>query len=180
MTFSRPNHVTEIDELPINNKTIKALEIVEIALIAIMVIDFLGKVMNYTTVCKANQIQTENNKENQLFYLDEHLVFDPIKLNNGEFLIQSSMLVMDAIMIATIITCFIIQTVIQNSDKVTYLQVGVLVITRAYLKLPFSIMLISFRSNVQKIKLHLNQVMPKSESKLEFKTYKEKVLFILS
>ena len=56
MTFSRPNHVSEIDELPINNKTIKALEIVEIALIAIMVIDFLGKVMNYTTVCKANQI----------------------------------------------------------------------------------------------------------------------------
>lgn len=107
-------------------------------------------------------------------------MFDPIKLNNGEFLIKPSMLAMDAFMIALIIIAFVIQTALHNSGKLTYVQVGALVMTRAYLKLPFSLMLISFKLNVKKIKLQANQVVPKAEQNLEFKTYKEKVLFILS
>lgn len=54
--FQRPSQVTEIEEIPNNVKTMKSLEVAETVLMAVMVLDFLGRIMNYMTVCKANQI----------------------------------------------------------------------------------------------------------------------------
>lgn len=56
MNFQRPSQVTEIEEIPNNSKMVKSLEVAESVLMAVMVLDFLGRIMNYMTVCKANQI----------------------------------------------------------------------------------------------------------------------------
>jgi len=54
MTYARPDLVSEIDDLSENSKMIKTLEIIEVTLMAIMVLDLLGRIMNYLTVRKAN------------------------------------------------------------------------------------------------------------------------------
>ena len=56
MNFQRPSQVTEIEEIPNNSKMMKSFEVAESVLMAVMVLDFLGRIMNYMTVCKANQI----------------------------------------------------------------------------------------------------------------------------
>ena len=60
MTYTKPNSVNEIEDLSTNEKNIKTLEIIEIILIALMVIDLLGRAINYVTVHKANRIHMEN------------------------------------------------------------------------------------------------------------------------
>jgi hypothetical protein len=47
-----------------------------------MLIDFGIKLVNYLNVKKANVVPPINGKEKD-FYLDEPLVFDPVKLNGG-------------------------------------------------------------------------------------------------
>jgi len=46
------------------------------------------------------------NKNDNPLYLDEPLVFDPIKLNGGEFMINGSLIMMDGILIVAIIVCY--------------------------------------------------------------------------
>lgn len=87
---------------------------------------------------------------------------------------------MDGVMIVAIIVCQALQATMSSNNTLTYLHVGILCVTRAYLKLPFALVLIQFAMNVKKIKHQANQIFPKQDQQHEFKCYKDKVLFILN
>jgi len=127
-----------------------------------MLIDFGIKLVNYLNVKKANIVPPINGKEKD-FYLDEPLVFDPIKLNGGEFIIKSNIIIMDGVFILVAIVCFCIQAIMNSNDSLIYIHVGALLITRAYLKLPFAVVLVSFSINVKAIKHQANQIFPKKD-----------------
>jgi hypothetical protein len=54
-----------------------------------------------------------------------------------------------------------------------------LMMTRAYFKIPFAIAVILFIAKVKEIRHSQNMIFPKTRSE-DFKTYKEKVLFIIT
>jgi len=73
----------------------------------IMLIDFIVKVWNYFKVQKANSIpSTPIKKKDNPLYLDEPLVFDPIKLNGGEYVVKGNLIIMDAVFIIGIWVCY--------------------------------------------------------------------------
>lgn len=113
-------------------------------------------------------------------YLDEPLVFDPIKLNGGEYVVKGNLIIMDAVLIIGIWVCYFLQISMATNNTLSYLHVGILVCTRSYLKLPFALVLLQFSINVKKMKLQANQIFPKKDETIQFKNYKDKVLFILN
>lgn len=54
-----------------------------------------------------------------------------------------------------------------------------LMMARAYFKLPLTVAIVMFIIKVNKIRLSQNTILPRKQSE-EFNTYKEKVLFIIN
>ena len=83
---------------------------------------------------------------------------------------------MDAILVLVILAMYFIEMGL--GDELNYMHIGILM-TRAYLKLPFSIIMIKYVLKVREMRLSFGSIHPKKHVD-EFKTYKEKVLFIIS
>jgi hypothetical protein len=95
---------------------------------------------------------------------------------NGQFLLSTEYVVMDAILVAVILAMYFIQMGL--GDELNYMHIGILM-ARAYFKLPFSIIIIKFMFKVKELRHHFNMIHPKRHVG-DFKSYKEKVLFIIS
>lgn len=106
-----------------------------------MIIDFIIKLVNYYKVQKANTMPTLINKNDNPLYLDEPLVFDPIKLYGGEYVVKGNLIIMDAVLIIAIFFCYFYQMSMAKNNTLTYLHIGILLSTRAYMKLPFALVL---------------------------------------
>ena len=59
---------------------------------------------------------------------------------------------MDSILVITILVMYFIQAALASSESLNYLHIGILMMVRAYLKLPFAIALIQFILKVRQIK----------------------------
>jgi len=97
----------------------------------------------------------------------------------GEPLISTSILMMDFVMVVLLVVIFITQTVFQMGDSLNYFQLAVLLISRFYFRLPFTVALIIHHFQLRLSRIQQNIIFPNKESQ-EFVTYKEKVLFIIN
>lgn len=59
------------------------------------------------------------------------------------------------------------------------MHIGMLMMVRAYFKLPFAVAVLLFIAKVKEIRHSQNMIFPKTNTE-DFKTYKEKVLFIIT
>jgi hypothetical protein len=66
-----------------------------------------------------------------------------------------------------------------QSGELNYLHIGVLMMVRAYFKIPFAVAIVFFIAKVKEIRHSQNMIFPKTRTE-DFKTYKEKVLFIIT
>lgn len=92
--------------------------------------------------------------------------------------IPSSTLYLDVALTIIVFALYLIQL----SQDFQTTTLAVLVMTRGYLKLPICYCILSFITDMfcnEKKKTQLNTIYPKMD-KLEFNTYKEKVLFVLN
>jgi hypothetical protein len=66
-----------------------------------------------------------------------------------------------------------------QSGDLNYMHIGMLMMVRAYFKLPFAVAILLFIAKVKEIRNSQNMIFPKTRAE-DFKTYKEKVLFIIT
>lgn len=157
------------------NKYIKIIDNIEIIFLLLIALDAVVKITNHIMVVKSN-FQHQINNEEQI-YFNEPLTFDPFS-NNGSFVIKTEYIIMDAVAVVAIIVMYLIQMGLAQSGELNYLHIGMLMMVRAYLKIPFAVAIILFVAKVKEIRHSQNMVFPKLRSE-DFKTYKEKVLFII-
>jgi hypothetical protein len=86
---------------------------------------------------------------------------------------------MDAFLSLIIVCMYLTQMGLAQSDDLNYLHIGMLMMVRAYFKLPLTVAIVMFIVKVNKIRHSQNTILPKKQSE-EFKTYKEKVLYIIN
>lgn len=66
-----------------------------------------------------------------------------------------------------------------KSGELNYMHIGMLMMVRAYFKIPMAVAILLFVAKMREIHHSQNVIFPKTRSG-EFKTYKEKVLFIIT
>jgi hypothetical protein len=66
-----------------------------------------------------------------------------------------------------------------QSGNLNYLHIGMLMMVRAYCKIPFLVAILLFVAKVKEIRHIQNMIFPKTRTD-DFKTYKEKVVFIIT
>ena len=59
---------------------------------------------------------------------------------------------MDAVMVVAIIAMYVIQVSLASKETLNYLQIGILMMGRAYLKIPFAIAMLQFIVKVKQIR----------------------------
>ena len=59
---------------------------------------------------------------------------------------------MDAVLVVAIIIMYAIQASLASSEELNYLHIGILMMVRAYFKLPFAIAMIQFIIKVKQIR----------------------------
>ena len=83
-------------------------------------------------------------------YFDEPLVFDPLLNDNGLFLMRTEFVAMDAFLVTVILALYFTQ--LGLGDDLNYLHIGMLMMVRAILKLPFAVAIIRFILKVKEIR----------------------------
>jgi hypothetical protein len=174
---AKPSAVWGMKDFEKANKIIKTADICEIALLALIVVDLIVKLSNHIMVLRSN-FSNQKSHEDQI-YFDEPLTFDPFKNQGGHFLIKTEFVVMDAVLVLITLTMYFIQMGLTQSGELNYLHIGILMMVRAYFKVPFSVAIILFIAKLREIRHSQNMIFPKRQSE-DFKTYKEKVLFIIT
>jgi hypothetical protein len=127
------------------------INIIDVVLIGIMISDLVTKLVNHKMVIQAN-FSVENKKNNSQIYFDEPLTFDPFKNDGGLFVIKMDYIIMDAVMVVAIIAMYVIQVSLASKETLNYLQIGILMMGRAYLKIPFAIAMLQFIVKVKQIR----------------------------
>ena len=84
---------------------------------------------------------------------------------------------MDAACLLLTLGFLAIELIFEN--RLTYYSLGVLLISRIYLRVPFLVALLIHHYKLKLCQIQQNIIFPNNE-KLEFATYKEKVLFIIN
>jgi hypothetical protein len=135
------------------------VDYIELAMLVLMVVDLVVKITNHAMVMKSN-FSHQKTDEVQI-YFDEPLTFDPFNNNGGHFVLKTEYIVMDAILTLLIIVLYIIQFSLAQSGELNYLHVGMLMMVRAYCKLPLSVAIIMFIIKVQQIRMSQNLIFPK-------------------
>lgn len=133
-----------------SNNLIEVINIIDVVLIGIMISDLITKCLNQSMVIKANF--SDNQMKESYIYFDEPLTFDLYKNDGGLYLIKTSYLIMDAILVVAVIILYAIQVSLASSEKLNYLHVGILMMTRGLFKLPFAIIIIQFMLKINQIK----------------------------
>ena len=127
------------------------INIIDIVLIGIMISDLVTKIVNHYMVIQAN-FSVENLNNGSHIYFDEPLTFDDSKNNGGLFVIKGDYIIMDAVLVVAIIIMYVIQASLASSENLNYLHIGILMMVRGYLKLPFAIAMLQFIVKVKEIR----------------------------
>lgn len=94
-------------------------------------------------------------------------------------MLKTEFVVMDTIFVVLTVTLYLIQLGLSQTGDLNYLHIGILMMVRAYFKIPFSIAIMLFIAKLREIRHSQNAIFPKRQSE-DFKSYKEKVLFIIT
>jgi hypothetical protein len=102
-----------------------------------------------------------------------------VKSDNGMFILKTDYIIIDCICVLLAVVLFIVQAAMESAGTINYMQISILMISRAYMKFPITFVLIRFIIMVNRIKNQMRAVHPQREE-LTFRTYKQKVLFIIN
>jgi hypothetical protein len=158
---AKPSSTKDLTEFASNDKIIKTIDIIEFILLVIIVIDLIIKIVNHLKVVKSNIHLLTTEKQCEQIYFDEPLTFDPFKTNGGHFVIKTLYVVMDAVLVFALVAMYLIQMGLAQSGNLNYMHIGMLMMVRAYFKIPFAVAVILFIAKVREIRHSQNLIFPK-------------------
>ena len=160
--------------------SIFALSLIEVILIVLLVIDAVAKVVNHYSVLQMQDSGTNQRVVNGKVQKDAivHPLFNSgfIQLNNQP-VVSTATVTLDILLLFLLIVIFVVEFLL--ADDVSFLVLGIMLISRFYLRLPFTTALIIHHYKLRLARIQ-GGVVFKDKERDDFSTYKEKVLFIIN
>ncbi len=178
----KPSSASSYTELKDNNDLIDAMDTLELVLLFLLVADLFLKQINHLSILSVKRKTTTQAVDHHEMELQDNVdyLFNSgfIQLK-GEPVISNSVVVMDLLLLLVLTLVYLIQHVFISSAELTYIQVGVLLISRFYLRLPFTVALLAHHYKLKLARLQ-ERLLFQNRERNDFTTYKEKVLFIIN
>ena len=103
---AKPSSLDDVEWAESNNKIIRLFGILEIFLLVVIVIDLIAKSVSHHILLKAN---FKGQKKDEMdVYFDEPLTFDPMRNENGLFVLRTEYVAMDAFLVLVILAMYFI------------------------------------------------------------------------
>ncbi len=170
-----PTALAQVDGFKERSETIDTIAVIELIILGVLVGDGLLKLTNHLYIHRSfRESKKHKNKGRKIDALfDSGFIY-----LKREPVISTSVIVTDLILLSCLIACYLLEYSWQSNESINYIETGALIVLRLILRIPFVVEIIVHHYQLRLCRVQHNLIFPKQQ-KMNFNTYKEKVVYIL-